>query len=73
MKCAECGAEFEPNKYHLNSQKYCSQKCRRRSEYKIYRATHRAEINDYGRKYYREHREENLQRQKEYRWRKAGD
>lgn len=76
MKCAHCGAEFEPNKYHQKTQKYCSRKCRLTSQDKTYRETHRAEINEHKRKRYREdpeYRERVLFLHKRSRWRKAGE
>ncbi|MBR0287943.1 MAG: hypothetical protein IJQ82_03090 [Selenomonadaceae bacterium] len=43
MKCANCGAEFEPNKY-TPYQKYCSRKCSRAVVSKKWYQGHREEF-----------------------------
>ena len=62
-RCEMCGKEYEPAKCH-SYQKYCSSKCRNRSQYlrhgekikernRAYQRAHRDEINAY-RHYYRQ-------------------
>lgn len=61
MKCNHCGKEFTPDKFHVNSQRYCSKRCgdaerylRRREEIlayqKQYRLANRDAINAWYRK-----------------------
>ncbi|MBQ6296179.1 MAG: hypothetical protein IJK81_00530 [Selenomonadaceae bacterium] len=76
MKCANCGAEFEPNKYHPH-QKYCCHKCSahgydmrhreiKKADSYYYRQSHKEQCRQQGRKYYQEHREEILAKRKIY-------
>ena len=58
LKCDYCGEEFFPNKHTQTSQRFCSSKCRKASEYirnkntyKEYRRTHKEQDKIYDRNY----------------------